>query len=196
MPKLALSHREAWQELVDLHKKMEGSNGKPKAAELARLKAVLIAAPDLWRLLGDMGNQAEQSLIHALDVPESARESMRVGIKVLRNELGHGSAAPLEKMLIDHVTLAWLRLSIIEFRYPSTIGKSIGIPQADFWDRTLSAAQRRYLRAVETLARVRRLLGPTAVQVNIGARQVNIIKAESGKSGADANKGNGSTEPV
>ena len=40
-------------------------------------------------------------------------------------------------------------------------------------DRKLSAAQRRYLRACETLARVRKLRLPT-LQVNIGEKQVNV----------------------
>ena len=48
------------------------------------------------------------------------------------------------------------------------------IVQADFWERRLSAAQRRFLRATETLARVRRLQLP-AVQVNIAERQLNQV---------------------
>jgi hypothetical protein len=37
--------------------------------------------------------------------------------------------------------------------------------------RQLTAAQRRYLRACESLARVRHLSPPSAVQVNIAERQ-------------------------
>ena len=48
----------------------------------------------------------------------------------------------------------------------------------DFWERRLSLAERRHLRACETLARVRKLLmnGPV-LQVNIasqGGQQVNV----------------------
>jgi hypothetical protein len=78
-------------------------------------------------------------------------------------------------MLIEQIALCWLRLSIVEVRHADhTTSGSIGISQADYWDRALSAAQRRYLRAIESLARVRRLLHPNAVQVNIGAQQVNV----------------------
>ncbi len=38
----------------------------------------------------------------------------------------------------------------------------------------MNSAQTRYLRAVETLARVRRLSRDTPLQVNIGAQQVNV----------------------
>jgi len=84
------------------------------------------------------------------------------------------SALPLEKMLIDQVALCSLRLSIVELKHATITSASVGISQTDYWDRTWSAAQRRYMRAIETLARVRRLLRPNAVQVNIGAQQVNV----------------------
>jgi hypothetical protein len=44
-----------------------------------------------------------------------------------------------------------------------------------YWERRLTAAQGRYLRACESLARVRRLSRPGApLQVNIGGQQVNM----------------------
>jgi hypothetical protein len=45
------------------------------------------------------------------------------------------------------------------------------------WERVLASKEARYLRAIETLARVRRLLRLPAVQVNIaaeGSQQVNV----------------------
>ena len=53
------------------------------------------------------------------------------------------------------------------------MNKSITLDQGMYWDRKLAASQRRYLRACETLARVRKLTGAT-VQVNIGERQINL----------------------
>ena len=71
--------------------------------------------------------------------------------------------------------LCWLRLQLIEQQYSGVQAGNMTLPQGDYWERRLSAAQRRYLRAVETLARVRRLRVP-ALQVNIGEKQVNIAK--------------------
>ncbi len=48
------------------------------------------------------------------------------------------------------------------------------IAQADWWERRMTAAQGRYRRAVESLARVRRLTHPSALQINVGERQVNV----------------------
>jgi hypothetical protein len=48
--------------------------------------------------------------------------------------------------------------------------------KAAFWDKRLSAGQRRYLRACETLARVRKITRAT-MQINIagpGSQQLNV----------------------
>ncbi len=156
----------------ELRHKIDRNN--PKSDDVAEFRKELERMPELWRMLGDMALQAEHQLIDSIDVPNSSREAMRVGLDHIKRDLGYASSPPLEKMLIEQVGLCWLRLSILELKHVHHTTGSIGIPQADYWDRTLSAAQRRCLRAIETLARVRRLLRPNAVQVNIGAQQVNV----------------------
>ena len=49
------------------------------------------------------------------------------------------------------------------------------LASASYWERKLSAIQHRYLRAIETLSRVRKLMGVPMVQINIateGGQQV------------------------
>jgi len=84
----------------------------------------------------------------------------------------------LEQMLIEEVLLCWLRLIIWEYKLTELDIEGMTLTKAEFWDKRLSGAQRRYLRACETLARVRRLTrNNPALQVNIAAqdgKQVNI----------------------
>jgi hypothetical protein len=84
----------------------------------------------------------------------------------------------LEQMLIEEVLLCWLRLIIWEYKLTELDIEGMTLIKAEFWDKRLSGAQRRYLRACETLARVRRLTrNNPALQVNIAAqdgKQVNI----------------------
>jgi hypothetical protein len=50
------------------------------------------------------------------------------------------------------------------------------IYQADFLEKRLNYAQRRFTRAIETLARVRKVTRQTlALQVNIAGQQVNVM---------------------
>jgi hypothetical protein len=170
----ALTRAQQAERLVELCKLIDKS--KPKESDLAEFRRMLRDYPDLWRSLGDMGRQAEYKLINSMNMPASSREAMQGGLDSLRRDLGYSAAPALERLLIDAVAVAWLRLQVLELKHAHNTGQSIGIPQADYWDRTLSAAQRRYLRAVETLARVRRLLRPV-VQVNVateGGQQVNV----------------------
>lgn len=71
---------------------------------------------------------------------------------------------PLARLLCEQVALCWLRLQATEHQYQN-VSTSKEIVVLEFVDRRLSAAQRRYLRAIEALARVRRL--GINVQINV-----------------------------
>jgi hypothetical protein len=43
----------------------------------------------------------------------------------------------------------------------------------EFWEHRLSMAQKRYLTACETLAKIRKMAVP-ALQLNIGDKQINV----------------------
>jgi hypothetical protein len=167
-PAAKIAQRRELYQLVDKKNPSEG--------DILAFRKELEKIPDLWRAFGDMCRQAELHLIDATGVPKSSKEAMSVGMDVVRRDLGQTTATPMERMIIEQIALCWLRLSIVEVMHADhhTASGTIGIPQADYWDRALSSAQRRYLRAIETLARVRRLLRPNAVQVNIGAKQLNV----------------------
>lgn len=110
-----------------------------------------------------MAEQASDALIEYMTGgAPTATEIMRHDRKILLGQLGYNVAPMLERMLIESVVLAWMRYN-----------DELTIVQAEFRERRLSAAQRRYLRAVETLARIRRLALP-ALQVNIADKQVNL----------------------
>lgn len=105
-------------------------------------------------------------------VPELWREQA----SDLRVELGYDSAPTLEKPLIKHAVICWLRLAHVEFNYSSLTSSETPLKILEFNERRLSAAQKRFTRACESLARVRRLARPN-VQVNIaaeGGRQINM----------------------
>jgi hypothetical protein len=149
---------------------------KPKANDVKALRAMLVKHPRLWHTVGDLAVQNQQKILRDTKMSVAARELTDSAVNNMRRELGYKDASMLEQMLIEQVLLSWLRLNLWE--YHVTEMSSASLPVADFWERRLSAAQRRYLRACETLARVRRLSRITpALQVNIATRdgqQVNI----------------------
>jgi hypothetical protein len=92
----------------------------------------------------------------------------------MRQGIGYETTPELERALIDHVVLCWLRVQKIEFAYTQVMAESSTFERGAYWERRLTAAQGRYLRVCESLARVRRLSRLAPLQVNIGGQQVKM----------------------
>jgi hypothetical protein len=114
---------------------------------------------------------ADSTIRHAFGHDYGFSEAVRVKTIELRDGLGYKQAPPLEKMLIQHIVMAWLRLYICEFYYGIITSGECTLARAEFWEKSLSMAQRRYLRVIETLARVRKM-NLVALQVNIAGQQI------------------------
>jgi len=144
-------------------------DGDATAALLARCAA----DPALWREFGDVARQVRQQLVGRI-----AGDNRVVAMAVwreagrLRRDWAGDEAPPLERALAERIAACWLHLHLVEGQYQQAVA---GLTWAqDEWHRKrVEQAERRYLRAIAALARVRHLRLP-AVQVNIGARQVNV----------------------
>jgi len=150
---------------------MEVEQGKTDQAALERL---FEEVPGLWRR-ADLANAVALRAIDEGGESAGTRALARANYRGLKRELGYEQAGPLERTVIEHVALCWLRLLQVERGYTQAMVRGGPIREGDYWERRLSAAQRRYLRACETLARIRKLGLPT-VQVNIGEKQVNVAR--------------------
>ena len=162
---------------IDLLRKTDKK--RPKQEDVQALRKMLTETPALWRKCGDIAEQAMLHTVQKVQANEALKSSLTMGLDVIKDDLGYQNAPALERLLIDHVVMCWLRMGLTEYQYTSlTIGESVTLPVGDYWERRLGAAQRRYLRACETLARVRKLTRRTpALQVNIaaeGGQQINV----------------------
>ena len=70
-----------------------------------------------------------------------------------------GSSA-LEKNLIERVVTTWLAANLADTEGAHIRNQGATLAKAEYYDRRSQRANREYLRAVEALARVRRLLRP------------------------------------
>ena len=167
------------RQFLELVKKTDGQ--APDPAAVHALQAMLDQHPELWRVAGDLAHTAAMSVVNKMRAYPLVAESLKRGWAVMKDELGYQLAPPLERLLVEQVVLCWLHLNIVEIEYTDLIGASPSPADAAHWEKRLSAAQGRYLRACETLARIRKLARNTpALQVNIaadGGQQVNIAGA-------------------
>ena len=156
----------------------------PNEKDVAELRRILAEDPVLWRCAGDLADVAICDLVKDQTPTVFVRESVTRGLEVLRDSLGYGRSSAIEGLLIEHIALCWARLFLTELTYTSAWNRgSMAVAQAKFMETRLNHTQRRYLRACETLARIRRM-GPRALQVNIaaaGGQQVNVAAELTGR---------------
>lgn len=147
------------------------------STDIKTLKEYLKNNPNLWRYAGDMALNARLNILQTETFAPAIKASVEVGLEEMAEELGYELAPPLERLLIEQIINSWLDHYLTEFKHQS-LTRQCSFEQADYWERRLNSSQRRYLRAVETLARVKKLLrpAPNPVQLNIADRQVNISK--------------------
>jgi hypothetical protein len=133
---------------------------------------------ELWRSVASAGYMAELTVVENATAVAGLKECWKRRLQELKREMGSDGAPILEQLLIQQAALCWLKLSLIELRYSAVMKQSITLTLGIYWEKRLTAAQRRFARACETLARVRKLSRNTpALQVNIateGGQQVNL----------------------
>jgi hypothetical protein len=162
----------ALKRLQDVMAKVDRAKPDPEA--LQQFRAMLDTKPQVARALCDLAQQNADKVLKTIASGTLAFETVTRDIRLMREDMGYTTAPELERTLIDHVVLCWLRLQRAELAYTQVFGATVTLEQARHWERKLAATQTRYLRACETLARVRRLSRSAPLQVNIGAQQVNV----------------------
>lgn len=173
----------AFNTLIALRAKVDRENPDPKVLE--SLREQLRAFPILSKVLCDLHDRNAQGVIASIAKDRVTVEALKANVQHMSDDLGYKGATPLERPLIEHVVLCWLRLRKAELSYSNALAGAQTLTQAAHWERRLTMAQGRYLRAGESLARVRRLARPhrQPLQLNIGGQQVNVAAIPTGEQG-------------
>jgi len=155
------------KEFVELLRQADKPHAKPEALE--ELRSHLAQHPLDAAQMGDLVRILQYNL-----TTTTFANNKGIGVTVgahcrnLRSDLGHAEASPLERMLIENIVVCWLRLYTVELTYDTAGGHSLA--QGAHWERRLTLSHHRYLKAIETLARFRKL--GVNVQINVGNQQV------------------------
>ncbi len=151
----------------------------PRAEDCNRLRRQIAATPESWPLAADAPRTIQQAIVEKLYSHGVMRAAMLAKLDILKTQMDYDRAPALVQMHIEHVLTAWLRLQHAEMQFSHSLsGESFATQAAQFWQDFLEAAQARFLRASESLAKLRRLARNTpAMQINIaghGGQQVNM----------------------
>ena len=159
------------KKLRNLHDAMDCDH--PTKEDKWAFQEALEEYPNMWRAVGNMAHNAATNTIYSVNGPESLKLSLVHGWHAIQGELGAEDASPVEKLLIEQVALAWVRHYLVEYAYTDVMHEGGSFKLGNYWEKRLSASQRRLLRACETLARVRKI-NLQAIQINIANQQVNM----------------------
>jgi hypothetical protein len=164
-----------WDEFIGLVKRAESGDRKALPQLREALKSGDYANWTRW-LRDSYGNPAGW-LKTSLAVAASGKdrlasvEASEAKMDQIRAELAGPDPTPIERLLAERAAVCWFAVNVYETIYSQS--KDLTIRQAEHHLRKIGSAHKRFLSAVATLARVRKMALP-ALQVNIGANQVNV----------------------
>lgn len=110
-----------------------------------------------WQKFGDLTAEALEMGLRKFWLGYATKRGVIVAAEDLKAELGHAEASPVERMMIEHAVMCHARLGMMEHLYSRNTSEG-RMDVIQHWEKRLTLSQRRFTRAVTTLARVRALL--------------------------------------
>ena len=134
--------------------------------------------PELWEYLSTLSSLAERSWVDLLASAGPGREIVRRSIEKeierKRSEVAGENPSPLERLLAERVALCWVAANYADAEYARKLKAGMSFREGEYYSKRCEQTNRQLLKAIESLARVRRLLTP--MQINIGQNQINLVK--------------------
>jgi hypothetical protein len=122
--------------------------------------------PQEWRKFGDLMKDALNLGLEKFYLGFATTESVKHGAELLKAELGYDEASPIEKLLIEQAVLCHVRLGMVEHLYSRQLQGDYSMAVAAHWEMRLTLCQRRYMKAITTLQKVRVMMArvPHSIQ--------------------------------
>ena len=141
------------------------------------MQTAMAAYPEAAAQLGNLSIHMQATVTHRMfgDANQSVMLAVTEHTIQVKQQLGYDTSNALEKAMIDHALVCWLRLAEAEMKYEALQAEnSVTITRQEHWEKRLAMAQHRYLKAVESLAKVRRLLSAVPLaQINVNSQVLN-----------------------
>jgi hypothetical protein len=134
--------------------------------------------PRLWEILSTLSSLAVRSWVDLLAPAgpgtEITRRIIEKEIERKRSEVAGEDPSPLERLLAERVALCWLAANYADAEYTRKLKTGMSFREGEYYSKRCEQTNRQLLKAIESLARVRRLLTP--MQINIGQNQINLTQ--------------------
>jgi hypothetical protein len=135
--------------------------GRAQRGDATALDALgdFLDRPDVLEQVGNLARMAQVNLVAKYcDKNLLVKEGLKRKMKALFLEVAGPDPTPLERLLAERVVACWLHLHHLEAIYADT--DSMSLELGAYYQRCITAAHKRYLSSIKTLATVRRLAMP------------------------------------
>ena len=123
-----------------------------------------------------MAGSIVKNFLDKLNPQKSQQLLMAAEASHVKEKLGYSSSNQIERLLIEQILFCWAGVNYVENHVAALLTQSgFSLNTLEYWQKTLTRYQNRYLKAIETLARVRKL--NVSIQFNIatnGGKQLNV----------------------
>lgn len=160
-------------ELRNLLQRLLDPEGEPE--DIAAFRRQLELFPDVRRKLGDLTDYTRSKLAATAAEQTAAKEAMKAEADAMEAELLADCRSPTERLLTRHLVTCWMDLQSVEFQASAARTGTVQMRTVEHWGRAVAASQKRFLQAVETLERVRRIRRASPIVVNVAEQQVNLM---------------------
>jgi hypothetical protein len=164
-----MAKKKTKESITDITERID--TDKPKKNDLLALEKFLDETPNYVDFVGNRQNQLLHQMLEK-DFKDSVlvRKTTEKFIEKMKSEMGYATSTFIEKMLIEEIIMRWLRLQMVEGLHYQNTSKIHPSETGYYWDRRLTQAQNRYLKAINTLTKVRKMIAQTQ------AKGVKIFK--------------------
>jgi hypothetical protein len=130
---------------------------KPNPEDLKRLRDILDENDALVRI-NETSEMAFTRVIGSYTKSELSKELFKRQIEAKRKSLNYESENVIVQMLINQVILCHIRLNTFEAFHAEKVKESLSIASGLYWDKLLLNYQKRFQKACEILAKVKKVL--------------------------------------
>ena len=138
-----------------------------------KLRESLDATPGAWERAGDLAAHAEREWLELIAGPEDVfKEALSRKAQALRLDVAGPDPTPIETLLAGRIVANWLQVHYAEASAARL--RDGPLRHAEFAQKRMDAAQRRYLAAIAALAGIRRLIA-AAGPVRVGLPALAVV---------------------
>ena len=133
------------------------NRGEENGPEVRELRKFLDENKDMTGHQNVLAHSVKHAIMRKITQEPGHFELFEREYKLRRDNLGWADAGPVERLLIERIMLCWLRLLWCENYNGSFMQSSVYMKESEYADKQLARAHSRYVKAVESLARLRQV---------------------------------------